>query len=290
MINWASLPALTSLRAFSALAETGSVVRAGAALNVSHAAISQQIKALETFMSLRLVDRSKRGLTLTDQGAQLARALAKGFGTIATEIEAMTNADADRPLQITTTQLFAMTWLMPRIAGFQEKNPNINLLINPTRELADPTVGGLDLALRFGSGDWPGFEAELLVPTDIAAAAAPSLLNGKEINEPKDLLDFPWLQELGSQEPMDWFYTHGINVQKLRTLEVPGNLMLDAAKRGQGVILAAYSNIEKDVQENALTVLFRDGSDTGYYILSQPQTIRPQARKFIHWLMAEAQK
>ena len=96
MTDWLALPPLTALRAFSALADTGATVAAGARLNVSHAAISQQVKQLESHLGVALVDRSGRQLALTAEGRQLADALHLGFGTIGRAVEALTGADADR--------------------------------------------------------------------------------------------------------------------------------------------------------------------------------------------------
>ena len=100
-MDWSDLPSLNSLRAFAAVAETGSYSRAGTALNVSHAAVSQQVKALEARLGVTLVVREGRGITLTAEGAALARDLATGFAAIHRGVEALTGADATRPVQVT---------------------------------------------------------------------------------------------------------------------------------------------------------------------------------------------
>src|SRR6056297_1332918 len=112
-MDWQTLPPLTALRAFAALAETSSTTEAGVRLNVSHAAISQQVRQLEAHMGVVLVDRSGRQTRLTAQGRDLADALTLGFGAIARAVEALSGADAARPLQISTTPSFAAHWLMP---------------------------------------------------------------------------------------------------------------------------------------------------------------------------------
>jgi len=285
MIDWPILPPLSALRAFAALAESGSVVEAGQKLNVSHAAISQQIRALEMHMGLSLVDRSGRKLELTGDGRQLADALIEGFGCISRTAAALTGADADRPLQVSTTQLFATTWLMPRLLDFQDENPGIDLMVNPATALSDPEPGGIDLCLRFGDGNWPGLEVEMLVPTDIVVTATPSLVGECDILEPKDLLQFPWLQELGTSGSMDWLRSHGVAEGRVKSLtHVPGNLMLDGARAGQGVISTAMSSVEADVRAGRLRVLFRDRGDTGYHIVTRPGVLRPPAKAFVRWL------
>ena len=291
MMDWLTLPPLTALRAFSALAETGSAQAAGEALNVSHAAISQQIKALEAHMGVPLVDRSGRKLRLTTEGRELADALKTGFDTIARSIDALTGADADRPVQVSTTQLFATTWLMPRLMGFQAQHPGVDLMINPSAELHDPAPGGIDVGLRFGTGNWPGLDAEMLVPSDIVVTAAPSLVGDCEITEPAQLLEFPWLEELGTYEAMDWLRKHGVTEGRAKSVtSVPGNLMLDGARAGQGVISTAMSSVEADIAAGRLRLLFRDRGETGYHIVTRPGVLRPKAKQFVSWLRRQKAK
>lgn len=285
MMNWLTLPPLTALRAFAALSETGSAQAAGAALNVSHAAISQQVKALEAHMGVALVDRSGRKLRLTTDGRELADALKTGFDTIARSVDALTGADLDRAVQVSTTQLFASTWLMPRLMDFQTRNPGIDLMINPSAELHELTPGGYDLALRFGDGNWPGLEVEMLVPSDIVITAAPSLVGTCEITRPEQLLDYPWLEELGTSESTDWLRKHGVTEGRAKSVtQVPGNLMLDGARAGQGIISTAMSSVEAELEAGRLRLLFRDMGETGYHIVTRPGVLRPKARQFVTWL------
>ena len=97
-MSWADLPSLSSLRAFAAVAATGSYTQAATALNVSHAAVSQQVKALEERLAVPLVVRDGRGIALTDEGKALARDLATGFAAIRRGVESLTGADAERPV------------------------------------------------------------------------------------------------------------------------------------------------------------------------------------------------
>ncbi|MEM6481341.1 MAG: LysR family transcriptional regulator [Pseudomonadota bacterium] len=279
------LPPLTALRAFLALSETGSAVAAGRALNVSHAAISQQIRVLEDHMGVSLVDRGGRSLVLTSEGRELAEALRSGFGTIERTVSAITGADAERAVQVSTTQLFATTWLMPRLLDFQKKHPDIDLMVNPVAALNDPEPGGIDVGLRFGSGDWTGLESEMLVPTDIVITAAPSLVGDTKIEHPCDLLQFPWLEELHDSSSTDWLQKHGVTEGRVRQwTHVPGNLVLDGARAGQGVICTAMSSVEADLAEGRLKLLFRDKGDTGYHIVTRPGILRPKAKAFLTWL------
>ncbi len=252
-----SLPPLAQLRAFAALAETGGMSAAGDLLNVSHAAISQQVRALESHLGLPLVAKDGRGVALTAEGQRLGRTLTAAFGDIAAEIEALTGADADRPLQITTTPMFAAAWLMPRIGTFRQAHPDIDLMLNPTAARVALDPGGIDLAIRFGTGDWPGLTSELLFHTDFVIAAARSLVGDRTVSHPRDLLDFPWLQEIGTTETNDWLAARGVSAGRVKSLtQLPGNLLLDGLRTGQGVVAATRTFIEADLARGDVVVLF----------------------------------
>ena len=287
-MDWQVLPPLTALRAFAALAQTGSASDAGAALNVSHAAISQQIKALEAHMGLGLVRREGRGLALTPEGQQLAEALDEGFGLIAQRVSALTGADAQRPLQISTTPQFAAAWLMPRLRDFQLRHPGIDLMVHPSPQRADPVAGGVDIAIRFGLGAWDGLTAELLVPTDIVVTAAPSLVGDREFTSRDELLEYPWLLELDQSPTSDWMFRAGLDLPRGTSVtQVPGNLILDGARAGHGIAVMTSSSVEADVAAGRLRILFCDAGETGYFIVTRTGVMRPQAKAFLRWLRSQ---
>ncbi|MDJ0826500.1 MAG: LysR family transcriptional regulator [Rhodobacter sp.] len=286
-----SLPPLAQLRAFAALAETGAMSAAGDLLNVSHAAISQQVRALEAHLGTRLVAKDGRGVALTADGERLGQTLANAFGAIAREVEALTGADADRPLQVTTTPMFAAGWLMPRIADFHDRHPDAELMVNPSPGLSDPAPGGFDLAIRYGHGTWPGLDAELLVESDFLIMGARRLLDGRRIDSPRDLLALPWLQELGTNEVAEWLAAQGVTEARVKSLtHLPGNLLLDGLRAGQGIAATSRTFVEADIARGDLQVLFTDAdSGTGYFIVTPPGVLRPKVRDFIRWLRRQAQ-
>ncbi|WGW03866.1 LysR family transcriptional regulator [Tropicibacter oceani] len=288
-MNWSSLPPLSALRAFAAYAQTGSVAQAGAALNVTHAAVSQQMRALETHLGLSLLDRSARSLSLTPEGEILARALLDGFGQLIQTVEALTGADAGRPLHVACTPSFAANWLMPRLAGFRALCPDVELMINPDPRLTDPAPGGVDVALRYGTGPWKGLDSRLLMRAPLVVVGAPSLFQSGLPQTPRDLVTVPWLQELGQNETSRWLETRGIVGQRLASVtHVPGNLMIDGVRSGQGIAIATRIAVAEDLRAGRLLALFEDAGDAGYHIVTAPGVTRPALRDFIRWLRREA--
>jgi len=290
-MEWRDMPPLAALRAFYAFAETGNVVRAGEALNVTHAAISQHLRALERHMGVALLDRSGRALALTDEGEQLARALTLGFGAISTAVQDLTGRDAARPLHISATPSFAANWLMPRLSDFRMAHPGIDLMIDPSAAVVDLAPGGIDVALRYGKGGWIGLENELLMETPIVVVGAPGLLGDRDIRDPGDLADLPWLEELGTSEASNWLRGKGVSRGLVSNrVQVPGNLVLDGARNGQGLAVSTLLSVQGDVAAGRLRVLFQEPEDgTGYHIVTRPGVLRPAARQFIGWLRRAAQ-
>ena len=107
-MEWSGMPPLNGLRAFSALAETGSYKKAGALLHVTHAAVSQQVRLLEERLGVRLAVREGRGVRLTAEGLSLVRDLESGFATIRREVDRLEKAAATHPVQLSTSPAFAM--------------------------------------------------------------------------------------------------------------------------------------------------------------------------------------
>lgn len=291
-MDWRNLPSLGSLRAFAALAETRSFTKAGGLLNVSHAAVSQQVRALEAYVGMSLVQREGRGMALTPEGDELARSLEQGFSIISGAIDLLAGGARSRPLQVTMTPSFAVSWLMPRIADFRQRHPEVELVLTPTSDIVELAPGGVDVALRFGDGRWPGLDAELLLPTNFVVVAARALVGDRECLSSEDLAAFPWLQELGTDELTKWQQSQGLlPSQRLNITHLPGYMMLEGVRRGEGISATARAFVEDDIAAGTLRVLYEDPRpNSGYYIVTRPGVMRPPLKAFARWLTVQAEK
>jgi len=289
-MRWSNLPSLNSLRAFAAVAETGSFSRAGATLNVSHAAVSQQVKSLEARLSVTLLVREGRRIFLTEEGEKLARDLATGFAAIQRGVEELTGVDALRPVQISTSPAFAVRWLMPRIMEFQTKHPGITLMINPTAELVELRPGGIDMAIRYGESHRLDAAVTPILVSDMIVVAAPSLLGRRKITDPSRLVDLPWLQELGTNEVADWLSRHGVKLNRpLMINHMPGNLIMEGVLRGDGVTYTARAFFQEEIRTGRIVPLFSDRACGIYYIVTRPGVLRLPLRTFVQWLKNQAE-
>jgi LysR family glycine cleavage system transcriptional activator len=290
-MEWSDLPSLNSLRAFSAVAETGSYSQAARQLNVTHAAVSQQVKSLEERLGISLVVRVGRGITLTSEGASLARDLETGFAAIRRGIETLTGADASRPVQITTSPAFAVEWLMPRIAEFQQRHPEVTLMLNPSVEVMDLKPGGIDLAIRYTDRRRLEKEVTSVLISDMVVIGTASLTEDDVYDHPAALMNLPWLQELGTNEVAEWFERRGVTLDRpLMVSQMPGNLIMQAVRRGDGISYTARAFFKDEIRSGKVVVLFSDAAVGTYYIETGPGVIRPAVKTFLTWLKTQTEE
>ncbi len=288
-MDWRNLPSLNALKAFSALADTGSYTHAGSALNVTHAAVMQQVKSLEEHFGLQLVIRTGRAILMTEDGRILADKIKTGFEHILDGVDTLTANELARPVQVTMSPAFAAMWLMPRLADFQTRFPDITLLLNPTGSFVELKPGGMDVAIRYSRTDALAEDADTLLDLDLVVVGAPSLLEAGAISEPADLLHMPWLQELGTQEVSDWFSRRGVPLDRpLMISHMPGNLIMDAVKRGDGITYTVRQWLKDEIQNGDLVEMFGEERGGVFYIHTLPTEKRRAVRTFVNWLKSQA--
>jgi LysR family glycine cleavage system transcriptional activator len=284
------LPSLTALRAFDAVARGGGFSQAARTLNVTHAAIAQQVRALERDLGVTLLYRQGRGLALTEDGETLATALRDGFGQIAAGVARITGPAQSRPLRVTMTPSFASQWLMPRLRGFWTAHPDVPLTLHPDKRLIDLQRDGMDLAIRFGDGNWPGLTVDLLAPASYAIVAAPSLVPDPARLTRADLGTLPWVIEDDWPEQTLWLRRFGIDPDSVTAMRVPTEeLALEAARQGFGLHLELPALIEDDLARGRL-VKVHDGDPAGlgYFLVTRPGPTRPALRQLMRWLKSVA--
>jgi LysR family glycine cleavage system transcriptional activator len=290
-VDWSELPSLTSLRAFAALAEQKSFTRAATALNVTHAAVSQQVKVLEERLGVSLVTRAGRGIALTSEGASLARDLDSGFAAIHRGVEALAGAGALRPVQISMSPAFATEWLMPRISEFQAQHPEITLLLNPTGEVVELKPGGFDMAIRYRSSDRLEEDVTSVLISDMVVIGTPALIGTRRRQDPAMLVDLPWLQELGTNEVAEWMARRGVTLDRpLIINHMPGNLIMEAVRRGDGITYTARAFFQEEIRSGEVVILHSEAAFGHYFIATCPGVLRPSVRIFIDWLKGKAER
>src|SRR5580704_11718991 len=181
------LPPLNALRAFEAAARHLNFSRAADELSVTPGAVSQQIQNLEDYVGVALFKRTPKGLLLTDPAQIALPALREAFDRLAEAASMLTAAVDGRRLTVTVPPSFASKWLLPRLGGFEALNPDVDVWVSAGMELADFTGGEVDLAIRYGSGRYPGLEVIRLMQETVIPVASPELLASQPLEELSDL-------------------------------------------------------------------------------------------------------
>lgn len=281
-LDWRSLPSLSALRALDATARHGGFSGAGRALNVTHAAVAQQVRQLEKDLGQPLVIRQGRSISLTDAGARLALALNDGFSTIAAGVDDLTAANARRGLRINTTVFIADALIMPRLAGFWAKHPGLEVALVPTAEAPDILREGYDLAIRCSIQ--PGMDSVLLARARIVLVGAPSLL----AETPPDLAKLPWLSPQSGVDQVEFQVLErlGLDWEKLTHVRVGSPLLeLSAARRGLGLIFTNALIVGEDLASGRLQEVPVEGlPDLCYYAILPKGPHRAAVDQFVIWL------
>ena len=288
-LRWKDLPPLSALRAFQAVAEAGGYAQAARALNVTHAAVAQQVRALEEQLGRSLVQREGRGVSLTADGEQLAEAMAEGFAAFQRGVEALRAGEADRPVRVTLTASFAAQWLMPRLKDFWDRHPDIGLSLHPEARVVDLRRERMDLGIRYGNGDWPGVEATYLAPARLVIAGAPSLIGDRDLT-PEDLREMDWVLSPNWPEQDSYLRSLELEPDKLSRTDISSeDLAIAAARQGLGLVVESLALIEAEVAEKRLRVVHETrGKLPAYFVVTLPGPQRAAARTFLRWLKSQA--
>lgn len=285
-MDWRDIPSLASLRAFDALARHGSLSSAARALNVTHAAVSQHLRALEAEFGEPLARREGQGMHLTEAGHDLAAALAEGFGRIAEGVTQLRDRNTLRPVVVALTPSFAEAWLMPRIGRFWAEHPEIEVRLVPGVVLTDLRRDGVDVAIRFGKGAWSGLQAEPLALSAFAVVAAPGFTKARGVQDLQQLSAHDWFFSGASVEQRVWGRAIGVDFDKIGAREMANNgLVVSAVRAGLGLSIQAKTLVEPDLASRQLVSLHEgDPEGLGYYIVTRPSALSPAARVFVRWL------
>lgn len=286
----ATLP-LSAIRVFEAAARLKSFTRAAAELNITQAAVSWHVKALEQRLAQPLFRRLPREVILTPSGERLARAANEAVTVLRAALADLTDT-GEGVLAITTLQSLATVWLAPRLGAFQLAHPQIAVRLEASGRLADLTREDLDVAIRSGSGEWPGLASHYLFPADGAPLCTPQMARDLNLREPRDLLQAPLI---GLPSEWDaWFAAAGVDAPAIQgtprlaadaqTLEVASALAGHGVALGSPILFGADISQGRLVRPFATTIPFGGG-----YWLAYPADRRRAAKivAFRDWLLAE---
>ena len=286
----ATLP-LSAIRVFEAAARLKSFTRAAAELNITQAAVSWQVKALEQRLAQPLFRRLPREVVLTPSGERLARAAGEAVTVLRAALSDLTDT-GEGVLAITTLQSLAIVWLAPRLGAFQLAHPQIAVRLEVSDRLVDLTREDMDVAIRSGSGDWPGLASHHLFAAEGAPLCTPRMLRELEIREPRDLLRAPLIGLAGEWDA--WFAAAGVEAPSIegtpRLTADAQSLEVASALAGHGVALGSPILFGADIAAGRLVRPFAPAISFGAgYWLVYPADRRRAAKitAFRDWLLGQ---
>lgn len=297
------LPHLTALRVFESCARLLSFQRAAAELGLSPSAVSHQIRALETYLGVRLFERLTRAIALTEAGEALRPKLEVGFRLIETAVREVRVLSRSAVLVVSAGPAIAAKWLVPKLYRFSELHPAIDVRVSTTNRPVDLERDGVDIALRHGRGVYEGLESIRLFGEAYAPMCAPVLANQREppLRRPADLMHHRLLHDDAAALPgaasgwREWLDAVGASeVEAERGVHyAQTDHAIQAAIDGTGVLLGRLSIAAFDLAAGRLVRPFELSlpSPFGYYFVTRADRLREQPiRAFLAWLQDEARE
>jgi LysR family glycine cleavage system transcriptional activator len=288
------LPNLLALRAFEAAGRHQSFTRAAEELFLTQGAISRHVRGLEDELGVQLFHRRARSMELTPQGAAYLATVRQAFDLLASGSRQVRASRAQIRLKVALTASFAANWLLPRLARFTAAHPEIGIDFEPGVQLIDLSAEGIDAAIRYGSGTWPGLDAAALMPEEVFPVCSPALLAaGPPLAKVSDLAQHNLLLSGPRSDWGDWAASAGLDLQAVprQTMLYDYNLVLQAAIDGMGVALGRRILIEERLRSGELVQPLAHvlRSSMGYYLVTLPARRGDKAiEAFRNWLLAEA--
>ncbi|WP_051247666.1 transcriptional regulator GcvA [Inquilinus limosus] len=288
------LPSLSGIRSFAAAGRHLNLTAAAEELGVTQGAVSRAVQALEAELGMPLFRRAGRGIELTPAGAAYHARVTDALAQIAAATRALRRPEREGILSLSVLPTFALRWLVPRLPRFHVRHPDIQVDLSASEETVDFGADPIDLALRNGTGSWPGAEATLLMNETVGVFCAPELLRRRgAIAGPADLRDHRLL--VHTTRPAAWAeYFASLGLAPPDVSGSPGFehffMLAEAAAAGMGLALLPLFLTRGDVAAGRLVQPLDHTMRpaTAYYLLHAPgQGSIRKIRLFRDWLIAE---
>ncbi|HCH51563.1 MAG TPA: transcriptional regulator GcvA [Proteus sp.] len=289
------LPPLNALRVFDSAARHLSFTKAAEELFVTQAAVSHQIKTLEEFLGLKLFRRRNRSLLLTEEGQSYYLDIKEIFSSINEATRKLLARSAKGALTVSLSPSFAIQWLVPRLSGFNQAYPGIDVRIQAVDREEDKLADDVDVAIFYGRGNWTGLRTDRLYAEYLIPVCAPSLLTGeKPLKTPSDLIYHTLLHDTSRR---DWqAYVRQLEIQnQINVQQGPifshSSMVIQAAVHGQGVALVNNVMARSEIESGRLVRPFQDVlvSKNAFYLVCQDsQAELGKIAAFRQWILSQA--
>ena len=287
------LPPLNTLRVFRAAAHYLSFTLAAEELFVTQAAVSHQIKALEQSLGVDLFIRGNRSLCLSEAGQRFLPYIDQIFHLLDDGLQQISTPGEGKTLTVTLLPSFASRWLVPRLGLFLKSHPEVDFRLAPSRELTNFQTEDIDLAIRYGSGNYPGLTSIFLMDEDIFPVCSPKIMDGSHpLLQPNDLRHHVLLHDEGHGDWRKWLLA--ANAKKVDPRKGPvytdSAMAVQSAIEADGVALARSQLVKDDIARGLLVKPFDIYQPTGfsYFVIYPSDRIpTPAMRAFTKWIQQQ---
>lgn len=288
-----AVPPLSALRSFEAVARLGSVTLAASELHITHSAISQQVRQLESLLGITLLQREGRGVRLSEEGRLYALQIRGALRDIAEATRLARARPGEDELVVALTPSFGQKWLLPRLPGFRATYPQYRLRLLASLEVMDLRQGLADVAIRIGQGHWEGLAQERLFEDEMVVVGAPDFNGGRLPQTPEEILRCP--RVTGFESWLGWCQAAGVEVpqESAEFVVNDSNLSIEAVRLGQGIGLERRSLVAGALESGELVALSDLRVPYGFpYWLVWPEREATQAKvaAFASWLSGEVDR
>jgi LysR family glycine cleavage system transcriptional activator len=268
--------------------------------------VGQLVRALEQWLGAPLFHRSSSGrvrLVPTEAAERALPDIRTGFARLALGMERLKEGSPSGLLTVAVSPAFAAKWLLPRIERFQAAWPDTDVRLDTNLKPVDFLAQQIDIGVRYGTGTWPGLNAEKLMDEEVYPVCTPGLLRRQGApRQPSDLAGQTLIHDLSMDGHVGfptwnmWFEKVGVqDVPTQRGMKINNSAaVLQAAIDGQGVALARSVMARDDLGTGRLVRLFPDiefPSVLAYYVIYRPETAHlPRLGAFRAWLFEEARR
>ncbi|AMF96174.1 transcriptional regulator GcvA [Vibrio fluvialis] len=290
------LPPLNSLKVFEAAARHLSFTRAAEELFVTQAAVSHQIKALEEFLGLKLFRRRNRSLLLTEEGQSYFLDIKDIFGSLAEATDKLLERSEKGALTISLPPSFAIQWLVPRLADFNQQEPDIDVRIKAVDMEEGSLTDDVDVAIYYGRGSWPGLRADKLYQEFLIPLCSPSLLLGsKPLSTLKDLAHHTLLHDTSRKDWKQFAKENGLDSVNVNHGPIfsHSTMVLQAAAHGQGVALGNNVLAQPELDAGRLVAPFDEvlmTKNAFYVVCHEKQADMGRIATFRDWMLKKARR
>lgn len=293
------LPPLECLRFFEAAARHESFARAAWELNVTPAAVAYRVKTFEHHLHRRLFDRTRRGVSLNEQGKACFLDVRRVLAQVSNTMDGYRNGPQPSRLNILTVESIAERWLLPKLAGFNAAHPDIAFRIEIEPRTVESAHCNFDLWITFSGDALPsGAETELretLFEEPLIPVCSPGLLADRgHPGRPRDLHDWPLLYQLGCASVWSRWFAAEDNREPDLLLASGFRLfgsLISAAIEGMGAAIGRPSELARELQQGTLVGLFGNRSraiSRCSLITSAAGSRKPEVQSFREWLLPRA--